>query len=89
LWKCGGCPFCWNSMWSGPFSSRIGMKISFIMSRYTIPVTACLAKRKEPRHFAWTEQKTHSTLDCLLYVQLLMRIIAPSDSQVVSINISQ
>jgi hypothetical protein len=35
LWKCGGAPSFWNSMSSGPCSSKISMRNSS-MSRYSI-----------------------------------------------------
>jgi hypothetical protein len=61
FWKCGGAQSCWTGMSSASSS----------ISQYTAS-HGMFGRENNPKTlFVWTKHKTHSTLDCLLYIQLL------------------
>jgi hypothetical protein len=57
----GGAPSYWNSMSSGPFSSKIGSGNSSDMPRKTMPVTVRSVRKQAPNAFC--SEKAHNTFN--------------------------
>jgi hypothetical protein len=57
------------------------------MSRCTMLTAVRSAKKKGQNIFVWIKNKKCSTVDCLSYVQLLRKTVAPPNLQLMSINI--
>ena len=67
VWTWSGVPPCWNSLYLGPFSSKIGVRNSSIVSGYTVPVTVPSARKDKHGTFQLDLASSLMTYELLLY----------------------